>query len=54
MTTHICRPWKNRRTPQEKQEADLLAAFRQMDPAERFKLVRRAKMRRGWRIGAIK
>ncbi len=51
MTTSITRPWKDRRTPQEKQEADLLAAFRQLEPGERFKLIRRARLRRGWRIG---
>jgi hypothetical protein len=49
MTTSITRPWKAVRTPQEKQEEALLAAFRQLEPGERFKLVRRAKMRRGWR-----
>lgn len=51
MTTSITRPWKDLRTPQEKQEAALLAAFRQMEPTERQKLVRRARMRRSWRIG---
>lgn len=40
MSTSITRPWKDRRTPAEKQEAALLAAFRRMGPRERFKLLR--------------
>lgn len=50
MTTHICRPWKDLRTPQERQEAALLAAFRQLTPGERWKLVKLARLRRSWRI----
>lgn len=51
MTTSITRPWKDLRTREEKQEDALLAAFRRLEPAERFKLIRRARMRRSWRIG---
>ena len=40
MTTRITRPHKDRRTPAEKQEAALLAAFRRMGPRARFKLLR--------------
>jgi len=39
---------------QEKQEATLLDAFRQLVPTERFKLIRLARLRRSWRIGAPK
>jgi len=49
--TSITRPWKDLRTREEKQEDALLAAFRRLEPAERFKLIRRARMRRSWRIG---
>jgi hypothetical protein len=53
MTTSITRPpGTDVRRHQEKQEDALLAAFRQMEPGERFKLVRRARLRRGWRINA--
>lgn len=50
MTTSITRPPKDLRY-QEKQEAALLEAFRKLEPAERYKLIRRAQMRRSWRIG---
>jgi hypothetical protein len=46
MTTRITRPYKDRRTPAEKQEAALLAAFRRMGPRERFRLLRAATMPR--------
>lgn len=50
MTTIICRrPGTDIRTREEKQEATLLAAFRRLEPGERFKLIRRARMRRNWR-----
>jgi len=49
LTTTITRPWKDRRTPQEKQEDALLAAFRKLEPTERSKLVWRARMRRSTR-----
>lgn len=39
-TTSITRPWKDRRTLAEKQEAALLAAFCRMAPRERVKLLR--------------
>jgi hypothetical protein len=43
MSTSITRPYKDRRTPAEKQEAALLAAFRRRGPRERFKLLRAAR-----------
>lgn len=49
MTTSITRPWRGLRTPQQKLEAALLAAFRNMAPGERFKLVRFARLRRSGR-----
>ena len=45
MSTSITRPWKDRRTQSEKQEAALLAAFRRMGPRERFKLLRQTRNR---------
>ena len=50
MTTTITRPWQDLRTPQEKQEAALLAAFRNLEPRERHKLIRFARLRRSVRI----
>lgn len=43
MTTSITRPLKDLRTPQERQEAALVAQFRQMSPRARTKLLRQAK-----------
>lgn len=36
-------PLKDRRSPTEKQEAALVAAFRRMAPRDRFKLLRAAR-----------
>lgn len=49
MSTSLTRPWKDLRTRETKQEDALLAAFRQIEPGERFKLVRRARLRQSWR-----
>lgn len=46
MTTYITRTLKDRRTLQEKQEAALVAAFRQLNPADRVRLIRRARLLR--------
>ena len=43
MSTSITRPWKDRRTPAEKQEAALVAAFRRMGPKGKFKLLRQSR-----------
>jgi hypothetical protein len=50
MSTSITRPPMAQRVLW-KQEDALLEAFRKLAPAERFKLIRRARMRRSWRIG---
>ena len=46
MSTVICRrPDTDLRIPDEKQEDELLAAFRRMQPKERVKLIRMARRR---------
>jgi hypothetical protein len=50
MSTSITRPPIAQRI-QQKQEDSLLEAFRKLAPAERHKLIRRARMRQSWRIG---
>lgn len=50
MTTSITRPWRDLRTPREKQEDALLEAFRRLVPRERMKLVRFARLRQSTRI----
>jgi hypothetical protein len=54
MTTAITRPLSDNRTLAEKQEAALVAAFRRMQPRERFKLLRATRRPRaiGERRGA--
>jgi len=43
-------PGKDARTPKQNQESLLLVAFRRLDPRERFKQVRFARLRQSTRI----